>query len=99
MNKVILQEWYGWPSKVSVNCTRCGNKAELNNLKQVSKMVGPSTRPLNKVFTDQVSGHLSCLQCGLSKVDKVQWPLGAFYRDDVKRQILWAWNKEHAETI
>ena len=94
-----IQQWYGWPDIVTVNCTRCEKKAELNNPKQVSKMVGPSTRPLNKVFTDQVSGHLSCLQCGLSKVDKVQWPVDAFYSGDVKGHILWAWNKEHAETI
>ena len=94
-----IQQWNGWPDKVSVNCTRCGNKAVLNNPKQVSEMVGPSTRPLSKVFTDHVSGHLSCLQCGLSKVEKVQWPVDAFYSSDVKGHVLWAWDKEHAETI
>lgn len=94
-----IYEWYGWPKKVAVNCSRCECIADLNNPKQVTKMVGPSTRPLKKEYTDFFTGHISCLNCGLSKEETMQWPIDAYYSGDVKGQILWAWNKAHAEAI
>jgi len=43
-----IEQWYGWPEKVSVNCPKCGSKVDVKDHKQIIKRVGPTTRPKEK---------------------------------------------------
>ena len=94
-----INQWYGWPEKVSVNCPTCGSKADVTGVEQIIKRVGPSTRPKEKQYTDDFNANVSCLNCGLIRQETFQWPVDAFYHDDVKGKVIWAWNLEHAEVI
>jgi len=95
----MIYDWYGWPNAVTIHCPECGSKASLKNPKQHIEMVGPSTRPLKRKYTDFADGHISCLNCGLIKEIRIEWPVDAYYQGDVKGKLLWAWNKEHAIAI
>lgn len=94
-----INQWFGWPDKISVNCPNYDSKVDVKDLKQITKRVGPSTRPKKKEYTDYFNANVSCLNCGFIKQEKFQWPVDAFYQGDVKGKILWAWNLEHAEVI
>ncbi len=95
----FIYDWYGWPNSVSVYCPKCKSKVELSGPMQVIELVGPSTRPLTREYTDFVEGKISCLQCGYVNKTRIEWPVDAFYRGEVKGKLLWAWNKEHLIAI
>ncbi len=94
-----INQWLGWPDKISVNCPMCGSKADVIDLKQIIIRIGPSTRPKEKQYTDYFNANVSCLNCGLTKQKKFQWPVDAYYQGNVKGKVLWAWNLEHAKVI
>ncbi len=91
-----LSRLYGWPNSVSIHCLQCKSKASLTKPQQVIEMVGPSTQPLTRMYTDFVEGSLSCLSCGLVRTERIQWPVDAFYQGDVKGNLICAWDKYHA---
>lgn len=45
------------------------------------------------------NGLVQCSQCYLSRKHKLCWPEDAFWQWEIRGQVLWAWEREHAITI
>ncbi len=94
-----IYEWFGWPDIVDVICPQCGKKTAFAGSKQVVKKQYNQGQPVTRLFTDKRTGYVSCLSCGLTKVKTIQWPQDAYYKINVRGNVLWAWNEEHAKDI
>jgi hypothetical protein len=94
-----IYQWNGWPKVVNVICPQCGSNATFANPKQIIELKRSKTTPPIKVYTDRHEGYLSCLSCGLTKHHEINWPIDAYFKIEVKGNVLWAWDREHVVAI
>ena len=45
------------------------------------------------------NGFINCSSCHANKKHKLTWPDDAFWQWEIKSELLWAWNRQHAQVI
>lgn len=55
--------------------------------------------PPNGEYVYHHTGVVRCEDCFWSGVRKLNWPDDAYYRWDIRGEVLWAWSAEHARAL
>jgi hypothetical protein len=57
-----------------------------------------SSVPESQGYSHMKNGVMHC-GCGYVAQHQLSWPDDAFWRWDIRGEILWAWNRDHAQAI
>lgn len=82
-----IYEWFSLPDELTVTCPKCGGRAVHRRIRAIKHMA-----PL--------IGKLDCRACFFHDDDvTIEWPASAYFRCEVKGEMLWAWSEEHAYAL
>lgn len=87
-------QWGGWavlerfPSQISWNAPSTSS--------QYLRGGGDTRKGGYPLLTN---GLVQCSHCHSNRKHKLNWPVDAYWQWEVRGQLLWAWDKEHAQII
>jgi len=96
--------YFNFPSEFSVECPHCKSECKGNDVSSIRKRWGDKgPKYLSPISLGEDKGafvcRISCLKCGFQNDRLISWPENAYWKFNVKGKVLWAWSKDHAETI
>ncbi len=99
-----IYDWFSFPKEFSVICPNCKSECRGKDKPHTGKLYGDKGP---KVITSVTYGSanalfvcsLSCLECGFQNDKLIYWPEDAYWKFNVKGEVLWAWSEEHAKEI
>ncbi len=99
-----VYQWFSFPEEFQVICPSCGDACRGMDVEQKHKSTNGSVSKVRHSRTEEGSNgsflcDLSCIQCGYNKQQVISWPEQAYWKFNVKGELLWAWSLEHAQVL
>ena len=99
-----IYQYFQFPAEFSVECPRCKSESRGNDVSTIKKRWGSKgSEYISRTSLGAEKGtfvcNISCLNCGFKNKRLISWPENAYWKFNIKGQVLWAWSRDHAREI
>lgn len=94
-----IYQWFSFPEVFSVVCPKCSKECSCSEIPIIKNANGIKTEIKSGKLSDNFQAQLNCTNCGYNKEKTINWIKDAFWKFDIKGEILWAWDLEHSKAI
>lgn len=94
-----IYEWFSFSEIFSVICPKCNGESDCSDLVIEKKSGGYRTYINSGKISKNFQAKVHCKKCGYVKEKLINWERDAYWKFEIKGNVLWAWNIEHAQAI
>ena len=98
-----IYQRFSFPKIFSVICPKCNKESSCleTQITQINANGIKTTYNSGKLNENKggFQVKLNCIHCGYNKEKNVQCPKEAYWKFNIKGEVLWAWSLEHTKAI
>ena len=97
-----IYEWFHFPKVFSVICPNCDKESNCSEVCMTTNYNGIKMKINSGKFSEkngEFVAKLNCTHCGFNKEHQIIWPKDAYWKFNIKGEVLWAWSIDHSKGI